>query len=364
MNKCRLLFIALLLNLICISPVLYAGECLEERAVFDFGSGAIKAKYVIFDKCKNEIEKRIGEKDLVNKFADCLLESYDRSLSRQCISKAVEVVNTLQRDLDINCHEIKCVGVATAWARLVSNTQTLFNAMKNKNIDIKILSQKTEGVFGFKAAAMHYIKNSLSTKKLSAAEELNIMNNIFVIDIGAASFQFSFIDKGEVFVHNGEYGVVSFDYLLKNKLKHKNTSSPYLEGEKLKNALNLSLINLGRPIKENSKILSLIKDLKMKNQLVVLGIGSVFNGAIYNEMGLPQVLKKEHLIDNANKFKSFSIDDIKANIFPNLKSDYASTAQTSLISIHGIMEGASIDEITITNVSINDYILSHSEFWH
>lgn len=367
MYRVKLIFTTVLFFYIFNFPSLAQDNiCLQNRTVFDFGSGAIKAKSVMYNTCDNKIERELGEASYANNFADCILESDDSSLSNHCIDKAVIAVDFIQNDLSLDCTKNKCFGVATAWARLASNTDKLIAVMSDKNIKIEVLSQNLEGEYGFKAAATNYLRSRQARyEKLTEQDKLEMMKELFVIDIGAASFQMSCLDEeGDVFVHNGNYGVVSYEHALKARLRgHYTANSPYFHGKALEHALLMSISDLGEPINNNEKAINILNSLKAKNRLYVIGIGSVFNGAIHKEMKLPNVLKKEHLVAATKKFKSKSFANVKKTVFPYLNRDYFSSAQASLISVYGIMSGAKIEEINIINVSINDYIISNSSFW-
>lgn len=374
MNKDKKSFVFLIFAIIFthLPHVVYSSDnpqnCTEKRAVFDFGSGALKAEAILFDKCINKQITKLGEHVAPNKLSKCIINSGNDTLSEKCITESINIINNIESKLSLDCKSDKCLGIATAWARKAKNSSALIEAIAKKNIKIEILSQETEGEYGFHAAVQQYIQ-SLSNKEQYANINLDeLARNFIVFDIGGGSYQLSYLDKdNKIHVHKGKYGVESFDYLLREKLQYSEKQEyPYFDTNLLNKAVNIATTELGSELKYDTKITNTIHTFQNdSNELTsVIGIGSVFNVAVHSEMQLPAFVTRNEILLAAQKFTKQTISSLNKNIFPKLKPEFITTAQTSLITIYGIMNSTGMDELHIVDAHITDYIMSNAKFWH
>ncbi len=342
-------------------------NCLEKRAVFDFGSGALKAEGIVFNKCTNKQVNKLGEYNKPNKLSICIMHSGNNTLTPECINKSLDNLNELENMLGVNCKLDKCLGIATAWARNAKNANVLIEAVAKKNIKIEILSQETEGNYGFHAAIQQHIQ-SLNNKEQYANVDLDdLAKNFIVFDIGGGSFQLSYLDQdNKVHVHKGKYGVESFEHLLREKLQYPAKQEyPYFDNNLLNKAVTIATTELGSELKRDNKITKTIHSFQNdSNELTsVIAIGSVFNTAVHHEMQLPTFVTKNEIFSAAQKFAKQTISSLNKNIFPKLKPGFITTAQSSLITIYGIMNSTGMNELHIVDAHITDYIMSNPKFW-
>ena len=182
----------------------------EERLIVDFGSGTTKFKLLRFTHLGNSEHswKVVDEVSLPIPHQKCLEESkVEMELSKECIINGVVSVTAGLETIGADCNKIRCVGVATAWARLTKNLDEYFHLIQNDlKIQTIVLSQHQEGAIGY-IASIPFLKEKctgVDGKKCA------------VWDIGGGSFQ-------QVLVRNVDLNGMDHAHLLAEKdMLHSN----------------------------------------------------------------------------------------------------------------------------------------------
>jgi exopolyphosphatase/guanosine-5'-triphosphate,3'-diphosphate pyrophosphatase len=329
---------------------IYNRSCIELRYAFDFGSGAIKSQSAEVNSCTGKIIEIKEELVENNKFEQCIHtnENDEKFIIDDCVKKSIKAVENIERKFGIDCSVDKCRGIATEWARKVVNSHEILNSMAERHIHIKVLTQKEEGEAGFRAALAH--PDVQATPK----------NDLVVWEIGGGSFQISTLDdQGEIHVYNGKFGAESFDKAARALVNADgNNNSSYLDGEDLEKVLNFAE-SIGAEVLSDPVISKKLQNPNVK----VFTMGRPMYKALHQQMSLPVNTNAATLLDVVNKFSGATYQDVQTKLFPEIPDFFLKTAQSCAIVVYGIMKGAQINEINIISARLNDYILTHPEYW-
>ncbi len=328
---------------------LHRQYCLEDRYAFDFGSGSIKAKAVSFDKCSNRIHKVFAQYDKPVKFANCMEKKTDSfQINQECIQQAIIEFKNFEYELDINCKDKKCAGVATAWARKADNVNVIMDALKAVGVKIKVLSQSEEGFYGFYSV----VKSNLDVD----------IQDIIVWDIGGGSFQLSTLDhNNQLHVYHGQHGIETFEDELRSVMKvSANSQLPFFIGDDLNTALEYAYEKYGKLIMKDELI---AKKLLHNKNLKIYAIGGPMTKGFKRQMYIPTNMKPEHLLKSAKIFEKKSINEIKAFYYPELPLHYIPSAQISCILVHGLMKGGNMKSVEILDNTLSEYVLYDKTLW-
>lgn len=326
--------------------------CETTRYSFDFGSGAIKVKSAVVNKCEKHIVAEKLEYAESNQIIKCIInhKQEDNLMPKQCITELLTAVKSIEKKYNISCKTSNCAGVATAWARKIDNGQEVMDILAQEGIKTQLISQTIEGDIGFFNAIADNETKHVSPK------------NIVTWDIGAGSFQLSTLDdNGNVHVYNGPAGIESYDHVMREAFGISPLSSkPYLDEETLPRAFAMVEENLGKSVLSDEIIARKLKDPKT----VVFAIGRPMSLGLrknMNSSAKPDIVEINNL---AHQYIDKSIDDIITNTFKEMPQEIAVHGQSIAIILGGIMKGAGIEKIEIIDSPINDYILVENKFWN
>lgn len=324
--------------------------CETTRIAFDLGSGAIKSEAAVINTCENKIVKILDHAVSPIKLANCMQDDgHGPYLEQHCIEQSLKAFFEIQDHYKYSCAEVECSGIATEWARQVSNSQVLINLLKEHHINIKVVDQQTEGEIGFKSAFLDPKHPDLDK------------NKIVVWDVGGASFQLSTIDQNnQLYVFEGRLGVEVFEGKLREVLnKARDSNHPFLNKQEIDEA-----ITEGKKILDHNLIKNSFASEKIEShQAQVLAIGRPFIAANHLQMGIPIKFTKQDLLDNAYKFIGKTHKDITTEVFPDLADHYVRSAQVALIMMYVIMDAIDVEEATTINSTMTRPIFLEPEFW-
>lgn len=325
--------------------------CYEYRYAFDFGTGTIKSRAAIVNKCNNKVVKVFGKFDKLSKFETCMQkdENGNLFLSEYCIERTKFEFERFQNDYNMRCNHEKCAGVATAWARKIHNKEAISHLLAEYGIKFEIVSQDEEGEIAFNSVLYSPELGRVDPKKL------------IVWDIGGGSFQFSTLDdKGKVHVYQGMHGAESFDKEVRKMYGIPASSThPFLSHEQLDKLLEYTKVTFGEKILQDPLFYKKLTD----PDVVIIAVGGPMSKALSEHMSFPEMTSKAMVKEKAQIFSGKTAKDISQHIFPKIPGFFVTSTQSSLSLIHGIMEGAQIEHIRIMHVGLTDYVLTADKYW-
>ncbi len=317
--------------------------CVENRYVFDIGSGATKSVGIKFDKCANSVLNVLGQKDIHVKYQDCVNESKNGNISDQCIAEGIKAIEQIKEYYGTDCYHDKCYGVATAWARRIKNRSAILDNFKVHGLNIKVLSQYDEGKIGYEAAinATSFVSN-LSPEY------------VLVLDVGGGSFQISGKDKDmKIAVYHGKYGVFNYANYIRKRL---NIHTAYLTQYQYLEAVRITASLLKKDVGH----FRWISDKNNNRAAKIIGIGSLLNLGLSKQIGLGPSISKDKLIAAISEFTGHNIE-WTGKRFPRLPKEVAYNIQIAMILIYSIMDTFNIKEIYTIDASIASYIATTQE---
>lgn len=325
--------------------------CYEYRYAFDFGTGSIKSRGAIVNKCSNKVVKVFGKFDKLSKFEACMQKDNQGNLllSDYCVERTQFEFERFQNEYNMKCNSEKCAGVATAWARKIQNKEAISQLLADYGIKFEIVSQEEEGEIAFNSVINSPDLGKVDPKKL------------IVWDIGGGSFQFSTLDeKGKVHVFQGPHGAESFDKEVRKMYGIPGTSAhPFLEAEDLDKLLTYTKSTFGEKIRQDPLFQKKLSD----PGVVIIAVGGPMSKALSEHMGFPDMTSRAMVREKAHVFSGKTTHDISQHIFPKIPSFFIVSTQSALALIHGIMEGAQIEHIRIMHVGLTDYVLTAEKYW-
>lgn len=339
---------ALSLAIIAIFSFIYDHNynCFEERVSFDFGTGSIKGKVAVVDKCKGIIATSRIFKENSNLMVPCIEtnEANSKQIKESCFETTKMRFIELEKTLDISCRKQKCRSIATAWARNTINSDELIGQINGLGANLRKISQEEEGQIAFKSV-MANLGGKIDPK------------DIIVFDIGGGSFQLSTLDEqGNIHVFMGDHGVESFDKFIREKYNFPQTSSnPYFSSSQLEMIVNDTMEKYKSQI-ENDPIIS--KKLANPN-IKVFGIGGPVQRALLKQMYTTEIITPDVLKVLAESFIGKHPSEMLERYYPDLPENFIITVQVSCLMIKGIMHSMGINEFEISPALNNDYVLVH-----
>ena len=315
-------------------------HCVEERVSFDFGTGFIKGKIGVVDKCQRKIIATREFAEIKNQLVPCFVKNNENEIiiSEVCFASTLEKFIKLKQVLGVDCKKQTCKSIATAWARRAVNSEQLIEELNFHGANVRKISQNEEGSTALKAV-LGYLHN----KKFES--------DLIVFDIGGGSFQISTFDsEGKVVVYLGNEGIESYHKVLKSKLGLPNDR--FLNAEEGEKVINQSKKDFGSSLKYSAVI-----DSKIKSSKNVFAIGGPIQKGLMYQLNSGRIINDNVLVQLASKFNNKSLHEVMSESYPNLRGDYALTAQFSCYMLAGILRGAEITEMTISDATLNDYVL-------
>ena len=349
------IFISLLL--IAIAPLSYYAflynkehSCNELRYSFDIGTGAMKSRVALVDKCTNKIVKVFAKSERPTRFEQCMVLNAkgENEITEECMKRVISEFKQIENDFNMSCLTEKCAGVATAWARKAANSDKMIDMFKENGLHLKKIPQETEGVFSFEAVRNSHLLDNIDDQKL------------VVWDIGGGSFQFTTLDKdGKVHVHNGPHGIESFEKEIRRVFNLPgNDDHPFFSNELLDKVINYAATSYGKPTHDDALIATKLQD----PEVVIVAVGGPFVKGFKEQMDMPQDLTVEDISHVLMTFENKTPSEVALQ-YPKLPESYRVTVQSSLILIKGIMIGAEINKVKILPVGLSDYVLTDKPEW-
>ncbi len=344
-------FTLLVFSLPLSAKYLQEKACYETRFAFDIGTGTMKSRAAKYNTCTNRVVEIYGKFEKFTHFEACMVNDKTGAitLTEECVNRTNFDLEKFQKEYNMSCKDYKCYAIATAWARKVENGGDVSSLLDKQGIKMKVLTQEEEGEAAFKS-----VSNSL---------EYNTTNvrDLVVWDIGGGSFQFSTLDdSGKIHVFEGKDGVESFDKAMRKMLSKSPASDhPFFTDSEMQKVIDYAIEHYGRKLALDPIISS-----KLQNpNLVLVGVGGPMSRTMIEHLQLPNTVTPELLLETANIFKNKSATEIKDKIYPRIPNHFLKSTQTSLLIHYGIMKGAGIEKISISDIGLVDYVLTEKEFW-
>lgn len=324
--------------------------CHQTRIAFDIGSGAIKSESAIIDTCKNEIVKMLDERVEPVKLATCITtQGTEKTLDTSCIDRSIEAFFQILDHYKLDCQTTQCSGIATEWARQVTNGNLLIDKLASHGLRVKIVDQQTEGEIGFNSA---FVDPNIP----------NIDRNKAVVwDVGGASFQLSTLDEnGNLYVFEGRHGIEVFEKELREVIdRAHHAHHPYLTKEEIDQAIEEGKKILNHNLINNS----FVKNKIESHQAIVYAIGRPFNVGNLKQLKMPKTFTKNDLLEYAYKFIGKTKDDVVSDIFPELSDHYARSAQVALILMYVVMDAIDVDSATVADSTMTRALFVDPKYW-
>lgn len=315
-------------------------QCVEERVSFDFGTGFIKGKIGVVDKCQHKIIATKEFAEIRNQLVPCFEkdEKGKVKIAELCFATTVDKFIKLKQVLGVDCKKQTCKSIATEWARRAVNSDQLISQLNFHGANVRKITQEEEGGTALKAV-LGYLNN----KKFK--------DDLVVFDIGGGSFQISTFDEdGEIVVFLGNEGIESYHKLLKAQLDLP--TDRFLSREEGEKIIEQAKKDFGKQIHNNKVI-----HQKMVNTMSFFAIGGPIQKGLMYQLNTGRIINEKKLLTTAELFIGKTLHEVTASHFPNLRGDYALTAQFSCYMLAGILKGAGISEFTISDATLNDYVL-------
>ena len=327
-----------ILLFLALSNEAFANECLKNKYVFDFGSGSLKASGYQVNVCKNTIKRYLPKYNKVVNIQTCALKSKDgKSLKDECIIKGIKAIDELKQLYNTNCESDECLGIATAWARNIKNSDEVFNQfLRETNIYFSVISQEKEGILALEAAKMHL-----------PAQGIKVDQNTIIFDSGGGSFQLSgFKKKNQYFVFKGKQGSATILHELSTIFNNGNYK--LIAKKDIKNAIAYVDQIVAKEIIKDYNLSNLINNNKLK---------------IYSFSGFVQYGIKRNLRFKSNvitiKDLERMITESTQNTLSEMKKKYPGYLidnQAGLLLVYSVMRALKVNEFTHISKDIKDYL--------
>lgn len=322
----------------------------ELRVALDIGSSATKARGYVLDRTNNKLVEDLGEISESVEYQYHLNDTSNIVKPEYVylgISKILKIISHYYENSTFEIENLKCAGIATAWARNAKNIEDYQKILKANGIDVRVVKQEEEAEIGYKAAVSFYKSYEHDAQKMFS----------HVLDVGGGSFQIiSENDKHEFTTYNGLWGSSSF---YKDVRLH---SLP--EGEKYNVNRYLTkdeLIKAREFVKEkiSSKIEDFIGD--KKSEVEIAGIGAFINKGMKN-FSDGENISLSNISQIIDSFSTSTIDEA-AEKYPNYGKKFISDAQSNLLLLEGVMEGLGVEKVKLLNAKSVDYVAYDESFW-
>lgn len=311
----------------------------EVRIALDVGSGSTKVKGVLFDTFWESVEDDFGNMNVPIAYQKYISESAGgHTLPDEGmifgISKLFEIIDHFK---DFGFETIKCVGIATAWARNAYNSSDYLGLLEKFGIHIKTISQEEEGVIGYKVAE-------------SKLKDIDEDGELIVLDIGGGSFQLSHEDTLNLEVFNGPYGASNF---FKEVRDHVGNYTTFLSEAEVEKAREYSNEHVKSKIKLHSVDASDVKKVGGIGQFLNIGIKSLVN---------KESITLEEIKGFIYSFTSMTVFQA-SNMYPEVGANFMLAEHTNLILLESIMEAQNINEIHFVDAKSVDYVIDTQDLW-
>lgn len=332
MNKIYLYFVA---SLLCFTVHLH-GE-IERRAVLDIGSGGTKVAIADVDNENHLIADVFFEQSFPVPYQASLDRSFDGTFDEETQKLGFETFQKIKEIAD-QYQVQKITAIATSAFRKANNAQDFVKKVfLSTNIQIKIITQREEGVIAFNSA--------LATGSFDP-------NDLIVWDIGTGSMQITVVNENhDHTVYMGEQmGSVAFKSHIMDVIQDKDedelTPNPISEEDlKMADRYARAFARKAYPI---------IKD-KIYHRATIAGIGRLFYHSIRPLAAVDGVITRKGLRDYILHSLNKSDED--------LDNPYADLDVTNCILALAVMKALHIHEIVPIETTATRGILVSPSYW-
>lgn len=318
------------------SPSLFSADCVQKRMGVDIGSGSTKFKLALVDTCHLKIEKILFEKSLPLFFKENLAKNAKHELGPEIIEEAKNLFEKIKEET--NEHgPFQIYAVATAAFREAKNGKKAAEKLsKYLGAKITILSQKVEGLLGFKGA----------TTILNSPQD-----QIMVWDIGGSSQQITVLKNGKPLIYEGKLASVSFKNKIITKIQKKE-----IEKIRTPNPINMyqAAMAISLAKKEIEKIPKFIREEIKNKKLKLVGIGGVHNNSIKDQLKLKENFYNIEMLEKGIKERLGMTDE-------QIGGDYASTDISNLLMVYSMMNEMRAERVDIVKITLAEALLLHPE---
>lgn len=315
--------------------------CEENRVAWDFGSGSFKVKAARVNVCELRISETLYEESRKMNLKDDIETRPDRSFSAESLRAAKDFVREQSvklKSLNIEAEatgQIKQMAVATSAFRDSTNAEQLIEELNQEfKINARIIPQKEEGEWGYKAAQVRKPKGS---------------NEMPVWDIGGGSQQFIQKLNGELRVQESRWASVSFQKLVLEKIQK-------VKATEKKSPNPMKRADISAALKEARKLGAEWKTAgtyPKPGPKEVIGIGGVLSSSLANRTG------KE---DYTAKDLDIALLKLVGKTDSQLNSPYAGTEVTNVIFVLGLMKELGIDQVHSVKANLTDGVLAYGAY--
>ncbi|WP_339040373.1 hypothetical protein [Candidatus Lariskella endosymbiont of Hedychridium roseum] len=330
----------------------FAEDCIEQRYVFELGSGTSRMTTYLFNKCHGNIIKEVEHLSRKMAYQCCISKSPDKKVDENCIKNGIATINEMKKLNKVDCKSSKCTGFATAWARKASNTSEVLKKIEDStDVRVYAISQEEE-------AKMAYI---VTQEMLLQKGEITIDDpNILLIDIGGGSYQITSVDPKtkQSLIYKGNTGTEILTREMKVRFPQKKTSM--IECSSLNDIYKFYDNKVRKVLSEDKALMSLIKN---NPEMKAYGFGSGIVSGLNVEFALASPVKLQDLEKINQEICGMSFDNV-ASLYPKSKIEYMDTMQSMFFLLHAIMKGIGVSEIhTAGSVNSGYYIVKKDEYW-
>jgi exopolyphosphatase/guanosine-5'-triphosphate,3'-diphosphate pyrophosphatase len=294
------------------------------QAAVDVGSGSTKMIIARVNSCGPKIEKIVWSKTEKVDYKESMKLGKIEDATKL---KGLAVLNQLvQVKKDYPFQNSR--GVATAAFREATNGKAVVQWLNAQTgLNLQLISQKTEARLGF----------DLAQKKSGVAAE-----HMLMWDIGGASQQMMWLDKGVPHYFMGTVASVSFKDLIIKVLKPAAVSPNPMSKREVENALELAA-------KQARQLPPELKEKLREGLFRVVGMGSVHGKSLLKQTRRDETYTEEDL-EQAIEHQRILTDD-------DLNSPFASTEVTNMILVLGFMRELGLHAVTAVDADLTEAVL-------
>lgn len=316
----------------------------EEAMFYNVGSGKTKAHHIqIAYNGALKVLKSTRE-----------YMPYSSHISEQALSDhgkdaGIETFEKIEKDFGVSCQRIRCLGIATAWAREATNAHSFLSHIHDYHgVKIKILTQEEEALYSYEVLR----------------KQVDAPNSIMMLDIGGGSLQVVSPKKNDTepsilgLAYGGERFKVETLPCLQASYSSSELNSRFLSLEELDIARNC------QPYKDIAK-LQLDEQTKLaveEGHLEVYGIGGLINTAVKGMLSETQTyVTLEDLTRLQELLSSMSIEEAiqKYPRIPEIRGN-----NFNLLLLESVMKGLGISKIVFADSYFGEEDLALAVFSH
>jgi exopolyphosphatase/guanosine-5'-triphosphate,3'-diphosphate pyrophosphatase len=312
MQKVFFLTIILLISS-CSSIPGYDQKCSVKKLTFDIGSGSTKYYYAQVNRCSRSVIHIFNQGHFRFPFKQHLIQSKNNRFSAKIQKEFLDKLTVI-----IKQHPAETIqSVATSAFRTSDNGEEFAQFIREKTgMSLKIISQKTEGLLGYKAVRAKSKQN----------------DKFLYWDIGGGSMQMIIENSTVPMIYKGKIGAASFKSKVLTQIFKGKRQSPNPLGVK-----NISkAIQISKTFAKNSIPKGFYS---LAQKLNTIGIGGVHQYSILKKHTDKNYYTKKQLIKWLNQGASQNDRQIGG--------DFSQTDITNLALVLGYMDYLKINRVNV-----------------